>query len=360
MPLYEEKEKVNGQKRYYIRTYVTDENGQKRQITRHNKDWIGRDGYWLAYQEESKLKSRIATSNGQLTLKEMAESYLNELSSNSKMGTLRKHTDNINKYILPYFENVKISSITNKSILEWKQKIEEKKYSLNFKKGLFVSFSALLNHGCKYYGFESNPARNVGNFKAKRGQKKKQINVMTAEQFEKFKENEQNSFYRNLFNVLFYTGMRRGEFLALTWDDVDFENNTINISKTLNPKLIDQSDDSPKTDKANRTILMLETVRESLSFLKNNGCDSPSSFATLTTMKRRCDNNCKKIGVDIFRIHDFRHSFVSLCIEKSIPINIISNYIGHENVSTTWDTYGHLYQDSQNKLIETLDSKKTH
>ena len=178
---------------------------------------------------------------------------------------------------------------------------------------------------------------------------------MTAEQFEKFKEAEKNLFYRNLFNVLFYTGMRRGEFLALTWDDVDFKNNTINISKTLNPKLIDQSDDSPKTDKANRTILMLETVRESLLFLKGNGCDSPSSFATLTTMKRHCDSNCKKIGVDIFRIHDFRHSFVSLCIEKSIPINVISNYIGHENVSTTWDTYGHLYQDSQNKLVDILN-----
>ena len=67
MPVYEEKEKINGQKRYYIRTYVTDENGQKRQITRHNKDWVGRDGYWIAYQEESRLKSRIATSNDQLT-----------------------------------------------------------------------------------------------------------------------------------------------------------------------------------------------------------------------------------------------------------------------------------------------------
>lgn len=56
MPVYEEKEKINGQKRYFIRTYVTDEFGKRKQITRHNKNWIGRDGYWLAYQEESELK----------------------------------------------------------------------------------------------------------------------------------------------------------------------------------------------------------------------------------------------------------------------------------------------------------------
>ena len=52
MPIYEEKEKVNGQKRYYIRTYITDEYGNKKQITRHNKSWIGRDGHFEAQQEE--------------------------------------------------------------------------------------------------------------------------------------------------------------------------------------------------------------------------------------------------------------------------------------------------------------------
>ena len=369
MPIYEEKEKinesialpsqakVNGQKRYYIRTYVTNENGQKKQITRHNKNWIGRDGYWLAYQEESKLKSKIATSNDQLTLKEIAKSYLNELSSNSKIGTIKKHTDNINKYILPYFENIKVNNITNKSILEWKQKIEENNYSLNFKKGIFVSFSALLNHGCKYYGFESNPARNVGNFKAKKGHKKKIINIMSEEQFNQFKNFEDNLLYKNLFNILFYTGMRRGEFLALTWNDIDFESNTIQINKTLNPKLIDSNDNSPKTDKSNRTIKMAKTVRKSFEYIKSNKYDCPSSFATLSTMKRHCDNNCLKIGIENFRIHDFRHSFASMCIDKNIPINIISDYLGHENVSTTWDTYGHLYKNSQDKLIELLDKQ---
>lgn len=357
MPVYEEKEKINGQKRYYIRTYVTDSNDNRKQITRHNKNWIGRDGYWLAYQEESKLKSKITTSNDQLTLKEIAESYLNELSSNSKIGTIKKHTDNINKYILPYFENIKVNNITNKSILEWKQKIEENNYSLNFKKGIFVSFSALLNHGCKYYGFENNPARNVGNFKAKKGHKKKIINIMSEEQFNQFENFEDNLLYKNLFNILFYTGMRRGEFLALTWDDIDFENNTIQINKTLNPKLIDNNDNSPKTDKSNRTIKMAKTVRKSFEYIKNNKYDCPSSFATLSTMKRHCDNNCLKIGIKNFRIHDFRHSFASMCIDKNIPINIISDYLGHENVSTTWDTYGHLYKNSQDKLIELLDKQ---
>ena len=358
MPVYEEKEKINGQKRYFIRTYVTDEFGKRKQITRHNKNWIGRDGYWLAYDEESKLKKQKNNFEENISLKKLSESYLQELSYNSKLGTIKKHTDNINKYILPYFENIKVKSITNKSILEWKQKIEEKNYSLNFKKGIFVSFSALLNHGCKYYGIENNSARNVGNFKAKKGHKKKLINIMSEEQFKQFKNYEKNLLYKNLFNILFYTGMRRGEFLALTWNDIDFEKNEIHINKTLNPKLIDDNDQSPKTDKSNRTIKMLSTVRESLQYIKKENYETPSKFATLSTMKRHCDNNCSKLNIKDFRIHDFRHSFASMCIDKNIPINIISDYLGHENVSTTWDTYGHLYKNSQNRLIEVLDDQK--
>ena len=77
MPVYEEKEKINGQKRYYIRTYVTDENGKKKQITKHNKGWIGRDGYWLAYNEEGNIKAKHKYMLSKISLKGLYDDYLN-------------------------------------------------------------------------------------------------------------------------------------------------------------------------------------------------------------------------------------------------------------------------------------------
>lgn len=358
MPVYEEKEKINGQKRYFIRTYVTDEFGKRKQITRHNKNWIGRDGYWLAYQEESELKKNIVQDkkNNNITLEELARSYLKELSSHSKLGTIKKHTDSIERYILPYFENIKVKSITNKTILEWKQKIEERNFSLNFKKSIFMSLSAVLNHGYLYYDLPNNVARQVGNFKAKKGQQKKKMNIMAEEQFKNFENIETNLLYKNVFNILFYTGMRRGEFLALTWEDIDFENHTVSITKTLNPKLIDENDNSPKTDKSNRKIEILDTVLKSFMFIKECGCKSPASFVTLTTLKRHCDKNCLRLNINSFRIHDFRHSFATMCISKNVPINILSGYLGHENISVTFDTYGHLYENSQKTLLNILSA----
>ena len=151
--------------------------------------------------------------------------------------------------------------------------------------------------------------------------------------------------------------MRRGELLALTWDDIDFENCKIIISKSFNPK-VKSENTTPKTDKSNRTIKMLDIVKESFLFLKKKELKKPTSFVTLTTLKRHCDNNANKINISDFRIHDFRHSFATMCIDKCIPINIISEYLGHENVSTTMNIYGHLYSNSQDKLITMLSENQ--
>lgn len=351
MPVYEEKEKTDGQTRYYIRTYVKDEFGRKKQVTRHNKNWIGRAGKDEARREELRLRENCFVEENNISLESLACSYLKELKPNVKLGTYIKHYDNITKYILPYFVNVKANSINNKNILDWKQKLENKGFSLNFKKSIYISFNAIFVHGCKYYNLTDNPVKNVGNFQMKKGHKKKEINIMTEEQFKNFILNISDDIYKIAFITLFYTGMRRGELLALEWDDIDFIENTININKTLNPKLKDENDNTPKTDKSNRIIHLIPIVIENLKKINSDNKRNPFEKLTLTTLKRKCDNACKKIKIEKFRIHDFRHSFASMCIDKGVPIEVISDYLGHENITTTLDTYGHLYPHSQDKLL---------
>ena len=140
MPVYEEKEKVNGQKRYYIRTYVTDEFGKRKQITRHNKTWIGRDGYWLAYQEESMLKSKKINKHENITLKELYNEYLNHKKPMLKLSTYLKYKDDIENYILPYFENKIARQITSSDILKWQDKINKLDLSIYTKKELILLF----------------------------------------------------------------------------------------------------------------------------------------------------------------------------------------------------------------------------
>lgn len=367
MPVYEEKEKVNGQKRYYIRLYVNDEYGKVKQIERHNKNWVGREGKKEAEWEENRLKNKTLTTASNIKLYDLCDEYLHEAEINSKFSTIEKHTDNINHYVKTMFPNENANKITTKNVLSWKEKLNNLPLKLNTKKSIFTTLSAIFQHGCKYYNLEVNPFRVVGNFNAKKGHKKKEILVMPESSFYEFLKYEKNENYKLIYTILFYTGMRRGELLALTWNDIDFKRKEINIDKTLDPKREKKKkefyknkkkvDNTPKTNKSNRKIIVTENVIECLKQLKEKNFTKPTEFVTLTTLKRHCDNNCKKIDIPKFRIHDFRHSFASMCIDKNVPISIISNYLGHENITTTLDTYGHLYPNSQEKLINILENK---
>lgn len=374
MPVYEEKEKTNGQKRYYIRTYITDLNGKKKQITKHNKNWIGRDGYWLAYNEENQLKNKKINKFENMTLNELANEYFEHTKNILKPSTIRKNIDNYNLHICPIIGFKKIYDLSTRDVLEFHDYLEKKentiknknskrksdKYTLSttFKQSIHTTLNTILNFGTKYYDLKSNVASIVGNFKKSKGTDNKKINFLTEEEFKKFICYESNNTYNDFFTLLFYTGMRRGELLALTSNDIDFQKNDIYINKSINPKNGIMAT-VPKTNKSNRKIKMVKTVREILFKYRNiNGTIFGLKTITLTTLQRKCDNNCVRANINKnIRIHDFRHSFASMCIFKGVPIEIISEYLGHENISTTLNTYSHLYPNSQEKLVAILDER---
>lgn len=369
MPVYTEKVKdpktkqiidktINGKKQYFIRTYVTDEFGNKKQITRHNKEWIGKDGQWKAVQEENRLKNNKINKHDKITLKQLIDEFLEYKKPMIKLSTYLKYKDDILGYIVPYFEYVIASKLNPNEILSWQNKINTLNLSIYTKKRIFTTFSSIMKYGCTFYGFEKNVITMVDNFKAPKGKNIKKINFLTTDEFDCFISFEKNKVYRDFFTILFYTGMRRGELLALSKDDIDFENNTITINKTYTPKYkkfgVEETD--PKTNKSNRQLKMLNVVRNIFCNIELPDDGRIFDSVTLTTLKRKCDNNCAKAKIyKNIRIHDFRHSFASMCIENNVQIGIISEYLGHENISLTLDTYSHLYPNSQSKLLEKLN-----
>lgn len=362
MPVYEEKKKINGQKRYYISIYVSNGNGEGKRIKRTNKDWIGRKGYELAKQEEIYLKQKYKYNTGyeSQSLNELYTLFLDYKEKIVKHSTLLKIKQNYDNYIKDFFTNKLCFDITALDIQRWKDYMYDKKLSFNTMKNAFTTLSAILEYGCEYYGLQKNVAKIAKNFKQVKGIKKNKMNFITKEQFDKAIELEPDFIYQTALSILFYTGIRRGEMLSLNVNDLDFENNTIKIDETINPK-ISNIPNPPKTDKSNRTIQVLPNIMEMIKkVVANDDSDDGYIFLhkiKLTTLKSKCDRMLTKIGFDekeLIRIHDLRHSFASMCINKGVEIQIISEYMGHENISITWDTYGHLYPNSQEKLLEKI------
>ncbi len=222
----------------------------------------------------------------------------------------------------------------------------------------------ILNYAIDFYDLKSNIASKVGGFPRKDYIPK--TNFWTYEEFVQFIKNVDNQVYFSLFTVLYYTGMRLGECLALNWNDI--ENDTINITKTIanRKKDNDYVFNVPKTLTSIRKIKLNNQTIDTLNNLKIYyssmvGFEDSwfifggiNSLAT-TTIERKKNEYCKKANVKQIRIHDFRHSHATLLLSNGIPITVISKRLGHSNTATTLKIYSHLIPEDEDKAIELLN-----
>jgi len=359
MPVYEERDKVNGQRRYYIRTYVEDTFGNRKQITKHNKKWIGKEGQWMAQQEELKLKHELHNAYEKIIVTDLVDKKLDEDCSHLKQSTIIRYKEFLKLYIKPYFKNKIADKLTTRDIIDWHRCLEKISINIESKRKIHNLLKNALTYGVNYYGLQKNVCELVGNFKNIRGTAKREMEILTIDEFRKFIECEENQIYKDFLTLLFYTGMRRGELLALCFSDIDFNRRIIKINKSINPKNGKEAT-VPKTNKANREIPLLSGAYEILKRLKK--CNNTDLIFGLdkiapSTLTRKCNNNCIKAGINKhIRVHDLRHSFVTLCLECGVKIEKISEYVGHENISTTYDVYGHLYSTAKLELVNMVDS----
>lgn len=144
------------------------------------------------------------------------------------------------------------------------------------------------------------------------------------------------------FRFTLNTGMRLGETLALTWEDIDFDKKTISINKQYNK--ITGKTTTTKTKKGNRVIPLFEQVRQLILPLKNKG--------QLFTMSNfRIERCLSKIGkeTDIaISPHILRHTFATTCLNKGVNDRVVQEWLGHESVSTTQNIYQHINALNEN------------
>lgn len=219
----------------------------------------------------------------------------------------------------------------------------------------------MFNFAMRFYGLSVNPCKVVGNTPVKH---KKKLNFWTKEEFDRFLSTfDAADPFRMAYLTLYYTGMRIGELQALTASDVDTEAGTITISKTYHRKYGVEMITTPKTPKANRTItipkFLCAALQEYINKIYQPDADTrifPYSHSCYTDAFR---SHTKKAGVKPIRLHGLRHSHASLLIELGFSVLLISERLGHENVSTTLNIYAHLFPSKQSEVAEKLDLLQT-
>lgn len=338
---------------YYFVTRVRQPDGTLKQVKRRG----------FKKKKEAELAEAAllleGTETNTLTFEQLADDYFNWYCKRRKQSSINVIKNITYNHLIPQFGKKKIDKITPKDIMNYQNKIIDQ-YSPDFLKKIHNVLSAIFNHAIKFHNQSKNPARITGNFEVETN---KRLNYWEFEEFKEFIDSVDEPLYRTLFTTLYYSGARKGELLALTWNDVDFEENTINIDKTEYNRIVTK----PKTKSSIRVILLPQFVMDQLEELKKEAAlTAPikkdyrvfgnfyDSIST-TTLDRKYAKYLKQSNVKRILLHEFRHSHASYLINKNVNPLVVAQRLGHSDVATTLNTYSHLYPSKQAEAVAFME-----
>ena len=178
------------------------------------------------------------------------------------------------------------------------------------------------------------------------------ITLITFEQLV-FPDIEQEDVYKRQ--------IREGELLALTPADFDFEKRTVSINKSYQRLNGQDLITTPKTEKSNRVITMpqflAEEIQDYIKMLYGIGPDDRMFTVTKSYLHREMDRGAKEAGIPRIRIHDIRHSAVSLLIDMGFSATAIADRVGHESIDITYN-YAHLFPSKQAEMADKLNMER--
>lgn len=296
------------------------------------------------------------------------EEYINFKKLKIKKSTIITNNRKINKYILPYFKGKYIENITFKDYSNWQIIINNFNFSYNYKSSMHYIFCDFFDYCMNNYNLKSNVAKLNGNFI--NNSISKIGKIWTLEEFNKFINKVDNNIYKCLFNLLYYTGVRKSEALALTWNDINFNYGYVIINKQISRYLENGHKifTTTKTRSSNRNItldsLLIDELKNLYNYYKNNYYDFNHNWFVFggknsiseTQLKRKKDYYCELANVEKIKIHDFRHCHACLLFINNVPIEDISQRLGHTNLSTTMNVYLKYLPKDEKRVINTLNS----
>ena len=351
------KNKTNGT--WYVQFRYTDWKGERQQKLKRGFATKKEAQAW----EREFLMQKQADVN--MTFESFAQLYEKDMKPKLKLNTWLTKESIIQKKILPYFGKRKLSEITAKDVMDWQNVIrgltdaKGKPYSPTYLKTVHNQLSALFNHAVRYYGLQVNPAAKAGNMGV---EERREMLFWTKDEYLKFADammDKPLSYYA--FEMLYWCGIREGELLALTPTDFDFEAGTVSINKSYQRLKGKDVITTPKTKKSNRVIKMPKflcgEMEDYLKMFYSTGANERIFPVSKHYLHHEMDRGAKAAGVKRIRIHDLRHSHISLLIDMGFTALAIADRVGHESIDITY-RYAHLFPTRQTEMADKLDFER--
>ncbi len=318
---------------------------------------------------EENNRRRSMSAGYDMTVADICENYVQSIKAHSKESSALKTHYLFTKYVYPHFDATELArNITPAQCREWQDKINAMPFSVKYKRLIRGAFSSAYNNAKEY--MIENPFKFVKGFRDTSA--KKEMSVWTEKEFMQFLGViPKDSIDYAYFAFMYIMGTRRGEALALTWQDVDFDRHCVRINKTVTRDTFDHhyAVTPPKTKNSNRTVEIPENLERVLAQLKerDNGKAedivfygaTPQTHYPFNTLRLRQNRYIRESGVKQIRGHDLRHSSVAFMISKShdqlTTLYDIAARIG-DTVEQVMKTYGHLFPRKKKDYLDNFNS----
>lgn len=347
MPVYKDEERGT----WYCSFYYVDYTGKRRL---KKKRGFKRQKDAKDFEAEFKVKAAGACD---MTFGSLYEIYCADMENRLKENTMETKHSIFESKLLPAFKNRKINEITPAQIRQWQSKIIKETGSETYQKTINNQLSAIFNYAVKYYHLPSNPVKQAGNIGRNDAPEMK---FWTVEQFQTFIPNVKKMPGRIGLEILFWTGLRIGELLALTQNDIDLDKQMLHVRRSFQTIKGREVITDPKTEKSKRDLplppKLCDEIRSYIDALYEPDPDDRLFPYTKHYFRKQMQAGCAAAGMEPIRLHDLRHSHAALLINLKYPILLVSQRLGHDNIETTLRTYGHLYPSTTSDMVEKLDS----
>lgn len=314
-----------------------------------------------AEEFEEIFKQKCSTRSG-ILFESYAEKYLEDIRPRVRESTMRTKTMMVRERIAPLFVGKMLCEITMldclhaKADLETMRQKDGKPYSQSYLRRIDEQISSMFNHAVRNYELPASPCAKL---KQIGSNKSANMQIWTKRELNKFLDaiaNKPRAFYAIL--TLFWTGLREGELLALTPADFDFDKCMLTINKTFHVFNGEEVVGPPKTEQSYRTIsvpkfLCIELKQYIEMTLKIEPNERIFQGVSRSFLYREMRRGCAASGVKVIRIHDLRHSHVSLLIHMGYSVITIAQRMGHKSTDITY-RYAHLFPSVQSEMAEAL------
>lgn len=322
--------------------------------------------------DETKVELAKGTYNesSSMTVAEWMEVWLLEYKKRSlKKSSYLNVRQRVTDYIIPQFSRLQLRNLTPEAVQRFVNRLVDRGLSARTVNDIYGD----LSRGLKQAINNGLITRDVcGNIELPEIPPKKETRVLTPDEQKRFIESAKEDYYGDLFILLMSTGLRIGEGAALQWKDVNFEDGTLTVSKTLSSvRDYDDPNDkwhnevsSPKTKSSNRVVPLMPNV---LNMLKEKKKDSAADELIFKSVKgesvrfgsarHHFNEILKAAGIEKQGLHPhcLRHGFATRAFEAGIDIRIVQELLGHATLNMTASIYTHVFHDKKKEAVKLLE-----